>query len=298
MMLQIMKIFSYGLYAANIMDILIISFLIYAILMLFKKTRSFFVLIGVIMLAALFVFAKIFDLYLTFAVLQWFFGAFFILLVVLFQEELRRLFEMIAIYWQGIIKKGAGAAIKHHSFQPILHAVTNMAHQKIGALIVFEGKETIDRHLESRGVVLNGKISEQILESLFDPSSPGHDGAVIIKNNLIASFCSHLPLSSNVEEIGRYGTRHNAALGISERADALALVASEEKGTVSYALHGKLTTLNGLDELEKILESFFNENFPQEKKPAIIRWFKKNRKEKIIAFIISFILWFLIVYKP
>ncbi len=287
--------FSYGKYTVNAIDILIISFLIYAILLLFKKTKSFFILIGVIMLAALFVFAEIFNLYLTSAVLRWFFSAFFILLVVLFQEELRKLFEMIAIYWQAIIKRDINTAIKHHSFQPILHAVTNMAHQKVGALIVFKGRETVDRHLESRGIVLNGKISEQILESLFDPSSPGHDGAVIIKNNLIASFGSHLPLSSNTEEIGRYGTRHNAALGISERADALALVVSEEKGTVSYALRGKLTTLKNLDELEKILEIFFNENFPQEKNHSIVKWFKKNRKEKITAFIIAFILWFLIV---
>ena len=293
----IINSFFYNIYVADFIDILIIGILLYTAFILFKNTKSFFILAGIMMFAALYIIAILFNLYLTSVVLQGFFGAFLVILVILFQEELRRFFEFTATRWKDPFKRKKMPVIVDDGLKQIIQAVSNLAHQKIGALIIFEGNEILDRYLESDGVKLDGKISESLLESLFDPSSPGHDGAVIISKGKVSAFSVHLPLSSNIREIGKYGTRHTAALGISEKSDALAISVSEEKGTVSVALDGKLKTLQDIFQLENILNKFFKEKFPRTQNGFIENWLKRNSKEKIAAFVIAAGLWFFLVYQ-
>ena len=111
------------------------------------------------------------------------------------------------------------------------------------------------------GIELEGKISEPLLKSLFDPHSPGHDGAVIVGNERISRFAAHLPLSKDFKQLAHVGTRHSAALGLAELSDALCIAVSEERGTISVARDGRLRQVNNLQELGSLLQ-FLHENYP------------------------------------
>lgn len=130
----------------------------------------------------------------------------------------------------------------------LARAAARLAQMRVGALLVLPGREPLERHLEG-GIVLGGRLSEPLLLSLFDSSSPGHDGAILVRGDRVERFAVHLPLSSNRAALGAGGTRHAAALGLSERCDALCLVVSEERGTVSVAEGGQLRRLAGSGEL-------------------------------------------------
>jgi hypothetical protein len=133
-----------------------------------------------------------------------------------------------------------------------------LARAKVGALIVLPGKEPLTRHMEG-GVALDGQLSESLLASLFDPGSDGHDGAVVVVGDRVTRFACHLPLSTDWATLGSGGTRHAAALGLSERCDALSLVVSEERGTVSMAYGGELHTIADADTMMRVLRSFLAE---------------------------------------
>ncbi len=286
---------STNLYIADIFDVLIITIIIYGGLLLFKKTRSFSVLVGIGIILLLYGLSQVFNLYLTTLFLQAFFGVFLIMLVVMFQEELRRFFEFIAVFGTRQMKREelttADALVNE-----IMQAVSNMAHRKIGALIVLQGAENIERHIEG-GHVLDGVISQELLESIFDPTSPGHDGAVIVSRDRASMLGAHLPLSRNFQQIGKHGTRHSAALGIAERSDSLAVVVSEESGNISTARNGMLQSVSQKEDLETTLHKFFQEKFPT---AAISFWgnvLRKNTKEKMLALAIASCLWFFFVYE-
>jgi len=292
-MIETLVLFSKNFHLTDVLDILIISFLIYSTLFLFKQTRSFLVVVGIGIVTIIYVVAKTFELYLTLRVLQSFFGVFLIAIVIIFQEELRRFFSYLAEIGTRRIK------IKSYSSLPVIReiseAIQYLSHNKMGAIIVLPGREKIARYI-SGGNSLDGIISDNILLSIFDPNSPGHDGAVIVEGNRISQFGAHLPLSQNFVEIGKRGTRHSAAVGISEKSDALALVVSEESGEISYAQYGKLEKAITLEDLNKKIESHMKVVFPERSYGIFEDLIKKNSIEKIIAIAIAFILWFLIVF--
>ncbi len=130
----------------------------------------------------------------------------------------------------------------------LARVATTLSAQRTGALIVLPGREPLERHIEG-GIPLGGRLSEPLLFSIFDASSPGHDGAVIVRGHVVERFAAHLPLSANHEVLGTRGTRHAAALGLSERCDAICIVVSEERGTVSIARAGELRTLRRPEDL-------------------------------------------------
>lgn len=283
------------LFIADFFDVFIIALFLYAGLLLFKQTRSFSVLAGIGIIIILYGFANFFNLYLTTTLLQSFFSVFLVVLVIIFQEELRRFFELLAVMGtrQARQKKnqGSGAYINE-----ILQAVANLSHNKMGALLVFAGNENIQRHIDG-GTTLDAVISQEIIESIFDPTSPGHDGAIIINKNRIAQLGAHLPLSTNFKEIGKHGTRHSAALGIAERSDAFAIVVSEERGTISVAQNGTLTQVPNTEKLESLLRAFFREAYPKQTSTLFENIIKKNTIEKLLAITISCILWFFFSYQ-
>ncbi|MEK7649396.1 MAG: diadenylate cyclase [Patescibacteria group bacterium] len=283
------------LYFTDVFDVLMVTIIMYAGLMLFKRTRSNSVFAGIAIVVGIYAVSQVFNLYLTSLILRAFFGVFIVVLVVIFQDELRRFFEFLALLGTRREQRDEAMAVSP-LINSLLQAATNLAYRKIGALVILSGIENIDRHVEG-GRVVDGIVSQELLESIFDPTSPGHDGAVIIRHNRIAMLGTHLPLSNDFEQIGKYGTRHAAGLGIAERSDALALIVSEERGQISIAQNGKFETFDDISKVEDRLRDFFRVKFPREASPVWRNIVRRNTSEKIGALAISSVLWFFLVYQ-
>ena len=227
--------FEIGL--SGLLDILIVTLVIYTFLVVLKRTRrSGLIFTGIVIVGAIYLLARKLNLLLTVALLQGFFAVILVALIVIFQEDLRFFFERMAALW---LERGLPGYKRRRTRLPrreveiLARTLGDLARGKIGALVVLRGKDSIARHLEG-GEDVDGLISESLLKSIFDPHSLGHDGAVVIGAGRIEKLGCHLPLSTNFDRLPRSGTRHAAALGISERSDALCLVVSEEQGTISH----------------------------------------------------------------
>ena len=278
----------------DVLDIAIISIAISVLLIWIKDRASRFVFIGISVLGFIYVIAKFFQLYLTTVVLQGFFAILLFVLVVIFQEDLRRFFERLAIL--GIIRKKVQRTTAHGQTSEIIaQTVADFARKHIGALIVIQGNDPLDRHL-SGGVELNGALSGPLLESIFDPHSVGHDGAVVFDGDLVTRFGCHLPLSPNASRYMNLGLRHTAALGLSERSDAICIVASEERGTISIAEGERIREVNA-SALKGALVSYYTSKAPLKKPGPLSRWLKENTKEKVIAIILACVLWMIFGYQ-
>jgi diadenylate cyclase len=279
---------------ADLFDIAIIAILTYVILAWFKKTTSRFVLIGIIIFGLIYTVARFFNMYLTEYVFQGFFAILLIAMVIIFQEDLRRFFERLAMW--SIFKKEKSVVSSHPHVDIIVNAVSTLAQKRQGALIVLKGDEYLDRHIEG-GIELDGKVSQSLLESIFDPHSIGHDGAVVINDGRIAKFGCHLPLSSNLTKVRNFGLRHTAALGLTERTDALCIVVSEEKGTITISREDDLKKLRTTDQLRHVLEDFYHKKTSDWEKKS---WFQRiihNPFEKSIAILLACGLWFAFAYQ-
>jgi uncharacterized protein (TIGR00159 family) len=219
----------------DLADIAVVAVLAWVGLRLIRRTRARPALLGLGTLGAIYLAARQLGLQLTAAIFQAFFAVLVLVLVVVFQDDLRRIFEQVGAW----VSRRRGEEPSGGPGDVLVRTVEQLAAARTGALIVVPGREPIDRHVEG-GVELDGRISEPLLLSLFDASSPGHDGAVVLVNDRVASFAVHLPLSSDREQLAGLGTRHAAALGLSERTDALCIVVSEERGTMQIATGGRL----------------------------------------------------------
>ena len=284
---NISEFFS-GISLKELLDILIIAFFIYLIFLFIKKTRSTLIILGILILFLIYEASINLDLPLTKAVFKPFAGIFLIILVVIFQKELRRFLSIIG----AIGFKRAALPITEQTLKTIIQAIEYFTQHRLGALIVFPGQEPLERHLEG-GVILNGEISLPLLLSIFDESSPGHDGAIIIENNIIKKFAVHLPLAEDIEAVKKFGTRHRAGLGLAEVSDALVVIISQEKGNVSIAYNKKLTSYNDIAEVKKIIQQFLEEKFPEQKIEFYKKTLKKNLKLFLLSLAISFFFWWL-----
>jgi diadenylate cyclase len=273
----------------DILDMAIIALMIFALLTWFKTRASRFVLIGITLLGVIYIAARFFQLYLTTIVLQGFFAILLFVLVVIFQEDLRGFFERLAMLGN-IRRKFQPLSAMEGTAEIIAQTAVNLAKKHIGALIVLRGDDPLDRHING-GIRLDGMVSEPLLASLFDPHSIGHDGAVIINGNRVTMFGCHLPLSINTAKYSNIGLRHTAALGLAERSDALCLVVSEERGTISLACQEVLTPVKNAATLHEALEQFYVRSAPATKSSPAVNWLKENTREKIIAIVLACVLW-------
>jgi len=242
---------------ADLLDILVVSILVYTAVVWIRRTQAGFVAIGLFVLAGLYVLAEGLDLQLTSAIFRSVFAISVVLIVVLFQEELRQLFERLGV-WSVRGRRRLKAAASSLPADILVEAVADLARQRRGALIVLPGIQPLARHVRG-GVPLDGLISVPLLQSLFDPHSPGHDGAVIVEGGRVTRFAGHLPLSTNFRLLKGVGTRHTAALGLAELTDALCLVVSEERGVVSVARDAVLRPLAAPGELSAEVARFLRE---------------------------------------
>jgi len=246
---------------SDILDICIVWALAYVLISTLRRTRSRPVLVGVAVLAAVYFLARFLDLGLTLGVFQVLLTVAAVGLLIIFQDDLRRGFERL----------GAGSLLlKRKDSEDALPSVTRtlvqvafeLAQQKTGALMVIKGRDPLDRFL-SAGIALHGDPSLELLKSLFDASSPGHDGAVVIVDNRVERFGARLPLSGHADHA--FGTRHAAALGLSEQCDAFVIVVSEERGQVSIAQRGELTPMSSQQALKDRLLPIVIAERPKEK---------------------------------
>lgn len=272
----------------DLFDILFIAVLLYALWMWFSVTTSRFVLMGIALMGIIYLLSRSFQMYLTAMVLQGFFAVLVVAMVVIFQEEIRRFFERIAT-WKGLTDI-RGNYSPDSSVQVICKTASRLAEHRIGALMVIQGRDPIGRHLVG-GMPLSGELSEAILESIFDPHSVGHDGAVVIDRGRISRFACQLPLSSRAKEFGLMGLRHTAALGLSEFCDALCVVVSEERASISVALHGHIERLSDPNQLADILESHCASLLPRKRRRRLTGWFQERFREKAAALAMAMVLW-------
>lgn len=275
----------------DVVDVTIVALMLWAALAWLRKARARIALAGVAIAAAAFLVARQLELQMTVWILQGFFAVLVIVLVVVFQEDLRRLFEQIAVWG---LRRNPPAA-PPDAVDALVATVRRLVATRTGAIFVIPGREPLDRHVAG-GIPLGGLVSEPLLLSLFDPHSPGHDGAVSIEGDRVTRFAMHLPLSTDHAQLGMGGTRHAAALGLAERADALAIVVSEERGTVSIARDGRLRTLPGPELLAREIRRFLSERVPKPVKrrsrfgTLVRRW-----PEALLATGASIGLWVLLV---
>ena len=176
-----------------------------------------------------------------------------------------------------------------------MRCAADFARARIGALIVFVGQQPIARHIHG-GVELNGLLSEPLLKSIFDPHSPGHDGALLIEHGIVTRFAAQLPLSTDFRQLAGVGMRHSAALGLAERTDALCIVVSEERGRISVAHRGVLRALREPAELEAVVQEFLRATFPSRAERRVL-WslVRENWAEKIASLALVIGLWYLFV---
>ena len=236
----------------SIIDVLIVWYVFYLILTVIKGTKAVQLIKGIFFIIIGRAISNFFDLTTTTQlfdmVLQWGFLA----VIVIFQPELRRALEQLG---RGSLFRSNGqneAAVKERLGQDMITAVRYMAKRRIGALIVLEKETGLKDYIET-GVPMNSEISSQLLINIFIPNTPLHDGAMIIQGDKIATAGSYLPLSESNKIAKDLGTRHRAAVGISEVTDAFTIVVSEETGNVSVTYEGKMTKELDMETLEKLL---------------------------------------------
>ena len=277
---------------ADVIDILVVTVLLYTATAWLRQTRAAFVIRGIFILAAVYIVARYLDLQLTAWLFQGFFAIFLIIIVVIFQEELRQIYERIAV-WSLATKPPR--PLRSDAVDILIGTLADLAKEKIGALVVVEGHDPIDRHIMG-GIELGGKISEPLLKSVFDPHSPGHDGAVIIENDRISRFAAHLPLSNNFQQLINVGTRHSAALGLTELSDALCIAVSEERGTISFARNGRLRQVDNIQELGLLLRRFLQEKYPSsERRTFSLALVRENWVVKLVTFSLAVGLWYVLI---
>ena len=226
------------------MDIALVAALLWGAFVWLRRTRARWALLGIAILGAGFLLARQLGLTLTTWVLQGSVVVFVIVLVVHFQEDLRRLVELIGV--RGLRRRARTPT--PDATDTLIRSIAQLAAARTGALVVLPGREPLDRHITG-GTQLDAELSEPLLLSIFDDHSPGHDGAVIVSGNRVRQFGVHLPLSTDHAQVGYGGTRHAAALGLAERTDALCLAVSEERGVTSIAAEGILRSLYHPEEL-------------------------------------------------
>lgn len=242
----------------DIVDILLVAFLIYKFVIFVRETRAEQLLKGIIVLFVLTFIANFFNMYTTKWILDLVLVYGVLAIIIVFQPELRRALEQLgrSNFLSKSLKQVQDEEIKEYT-KEITSAMASLARQKIGALVVIEKTTGLNEFVES-GTKLNADISFELLINIFIPNTPLHDGAVIIRKGKILSASSFLPLTENKNLSKEFGTRHRAAIGVTERSDCLAIIVSEETGNISVAENGLIKRYLDEDTLEEILISTFS----------------------------------------
>jgi uncharacterized protein (TIGR00159 family) len=226
----------------EIADIALVAFIFYRLILLIRGTRALSVLWGLLLVAVVYYLSEVFGLLTLNWLLANFLGSIFLVVIILFQSDIRNALSQV----------GAGRlwrkrpSVADEVFEQLVTAMLDMARQRIGALVVIEKNVPLG-DLTERGVTLDARLSRDLLLTIFHVDTPLHDGAVLLRSGRVLAAGCILPLASGVRQKSSFGTRHRAAIGVTEETDAVAVVVSEERGEVSVAIGGRLTA--ALDEV-------------------------------------------------
>ncbi len=237
---------------SSVIDILIVAYLIYRAYKLIIETRAELLLRGIVLILLLIPISYIFNLTMVYTIISKTITIGVLTLVIIFQPEIRRILEHLGRSAFSDRRVLRDADILTKVVNEIVEAVDNLSESKTGALIVIE-QDTGLGDISETGTRIDAVVSTALLENIFVPNTPLHDGATIIRGDRISSSGCVLPLTTNKDISKSLGTRHRAALGLSEVSDALVLIVSEETGTISLALNGKLVRNYDKERLQKIL---------------------------------------------
>ncbi|NIQ40429.1 MAG: hypothetical protein GTN81_17865 [Proteobacteria bacterium] len=277
----------------DVIDILFMTVVAYKLYTWFQGTRAFKAFLGLMALGIFYLVARTFGLFLTTRVFQILWQVFVILLIVLFQSEIREVLEKV-----NPIKffPGKPSQSGTRTMEEIVGAAFELAKENLGALIVLERHDRVDR-LMKEGVRLDGEISREILASIFQKRSPAHDGAAIIRGGRLSVVGSYLPLTEREGLPQHFGTRHRAAIGLTERCDALGVVVSEENRSVSLAQSGRIEPFPNPAGLKETLEREMGAEVRNQRSFLVYvrAWVTHYWKTKMIAFGIVVLAWILFV---
>lgn len=245
----------------DLLDILLVAFIFYHVILLIKRSIAIRLLLILAVLFLFYFISQLFGLHTLYRILDSFFSAILLVLVVVFQHDIRRALSSLG---RGGFLRDIGGDVPEF-IEELLAAVEMLSTRKIGALIVIEREMEVDNYLEV-GTEIDAKVTSEIITSIFLPYSPIHDGAVIVRRGKLTRAGCFLPLSRNSELSKSLGTRHRAAIGLSEITDAVVLVVSEETGCISLVHGGKI--FSGVDQatLRKLLK--------KQLVPKTYRWFR------------------------
>ena len=252
--------FNFGI--KDIIDILLVAFFLYETYLLMRKTGTTTIFLGVLSFIAIWILvSQFFEMRLMGAILDKFVSVGFILIVIVFQKEIREFLQALGSnkglgFIKNLLKpKNKNDIDENISYiMPIVLAAMDLAKRKEGALIAIQQTINLDRFIET-GEILNASISSRLIENVFFKNSPLHDGAMIIGGKKIIAAACILPVSQSHDIPKELGLRHRSALGLSQETDAKVIIVSEETGKISLAYHGKLFINISAEELQKKLVS-------------------------------------------
>ncbi len=241
----------------DILDILLVAVILYRVLLIIKGTKAAQMLIGLGVLFLAFLFSEYLGLYTIDWIIQSLWAQIVLALIILFQPEIRK---ALAQMGEARFLPSFTSAEELRSLEEIIRASIALANRKIGALIVIERETNLKDFIEI-GTPLDAKVSHELLLSIFHSTSPIHDGAVIIRGNRVVAAGCFLPLTLSAELSKAFGTRHRAGIGLTEETDAVVIIISEETGSITTAVGGKLEKNMDMGSLR----NFLTENFISQK---------------------------------
>jgi len=246
----------------DILDILVVALVTYWIVLLIRGTRAVNMLGGLAIVFIAYVVSQILPMYTLHWILNVFLGSVIIVIVILFQEDIRRVLTRMG---RNPLFSGMSKIEESLLLEEITAAVGDMAERHVGALLVLERETRLDEFLTG-GTVLDAKVSREALRSIFFPLSPLHDGATLLREGRIHLAGCFLPLTTRTDVSKSWGTRHRAALGIVERTDAVVILVSEGDGSIAIALDGEMQHGLRIEDLLKNLHSLFAPHVPRKAK--------------------------------
>jgi diadenylate cyclase len=240
----------------DVIDIALVSIIIYRFFALIQGTRAYQMLVGILSLTGMWWISSSYELYSLNWLLQNFFDYLFIIVIVLFQDQIRA--TLVTLAGTKLLGTRGGKSKFDQQIEEVVAASNALSRERTGALIVFEKNHGLLNY-STTGTRLDCRVHSDIIYSIFQTKSPLHDGAIIIYNGIIQSAGCFLPLSKNVEIDRHFGTRHRAALGISEVSDAVVLIVSEETGKINICYNGVFHPMENDQELRRYLRKFLLE---------------------------------------